>query len=272
VLFDDAFDVADCFGAEQEIVIEAAEVGIGFEWLGCAKGGAVEKFQGGRRSDVIDETEAGIGGAAKLGVVIEANAGAEDELWHDGEFVLGIEGPDDGALRIGDERMIEIESIGLVLFEIVDDFGAEGDFVFLEESAVELEFAIPPFAEERVGVESRGGIGQSGGEGERSAQSGVIVGCAELYVPIVAEGMAIAEVEILVAVEIARTRIVEQRTKVAGGNAFVACAKESLQGEAFETDSADEVLEVFVIGIASDAVVCGRTVEFGEEERGAWLL
>ena len=96
-----------------------------------------------RMSHVINQPEPRIRRASKLRIVIVANARAQNELRNDTEFILRT-APDDRALRHGDRRVVEIQRVLLILFEVVDDLGPANVITLCFSKTVRLNCAHCP--------------------------------------------------------------------------------------------------------------------------------
>jgi hypothetical protein len=77
--------------------------------------------------------------------------------------------------------------------------------------------------------------------------------------------MLVAEIDVLVVVEIESARIIEHRAEVSRGHSLIARAEQALQGESTKTDHGQDVLKAFVVRVSRYSVIRGWAVEFGKK-------
>ena len=77
---------------------------------------------------------------------------------------------------------------------------------FSRTGSAQFHFAVPPVSPEGVRVHRGRSIGQPGGVRDRRLQAGLVIGSPSRQVPLLAERMLVAEIEILVVVEVLGVR------------------------------------------------------------------
>src|ERR1700733_15022753 len=93
-LLDHSLEAADFLRPQLGIVVvERSEVGREFIRFGSAKGCTVKQLQSRWMKKMVDQTQAGVGRAAEVGVMVITKACAQSELRSEGKFILAVEGP-----------------------------------------------------------------------------------------------------------------------------------------------------------------------------------
>jgi hypothetical protein len=70
--------------------VERPDVRSKFEGLGGTESRTVQQLQSGGVEEMVDQPQTGIGGPTKIGVMIVAEPGAQDQFVGDGELILPI--------------------------------------------------------------------------------------------------------------------------------------------------------------------------------------
>src|SRR5579863_5783235 len=175
--------------------------------------------------DAVYQSHPRIRRAAKGTIVIVAHSGAQSEIMQNRKLTLRIESPDKRISGERSERGGGSCGIALVLPQIVDDFRAQRNFVLCRKRAANLRFAIPPVAPERVGV-CVGRVGRYlGGIDHRRLQSGLVVGCAGRQLPLLGDTVLVAQIKVLMGVEVLCAGVVETRCVVSGWHSFVSATE-----------------------------------------------
>src|SRR5262249_876609 len=97
-------------------------------------------------------------------------------------------------------------------------------------------------------------------------QASLIIGRTRLQFPVFADAMLVSQVDILVEVDVAGARIVEDGTEIRRRDGSVAGTEQTLQRETSITDSGQDRLQVLDGGVSRDSVIRGRVVVLRVEQ------
>ena len=144
----------DGFGLEERARFE---IGIGlikkFIKIRRTKSTAVKQLDGGLLERVVDQSQTRVEVTPKGAVPVVSQAGIEDEILSDPEFILNINRPVAGVpavIQVLSERLQVV--VVLILLHIVANFRAQGDPVLFRECFGHVCFESPPLGVSQIQV------------------------------------------------------------------------------------------------------------------------